>query len=236
MHKREDPLDPYEPAVTAWPLALLRIALRLAALVLIVVGVHWTLTWLDERTHVIGASQGLALGIILLMLVAYALMIALPFVPGIEIGIALMMLQGGSIAPFVYLATIVGLFTAYTAGMVLPYRSLHRLAADLRLSPLCRMLERIAVLSPEERLVALQARLPSRLGGFATRHRYILLGIVVNVPGNGVVGGGGGLCLMAGLSRLYEPVRTAALLAVAVAPVPLIVWLVDRPPLGFLPG
>ena len=101
---------------------------------------------------------------------------------------------------------------------------------------MCRMLERIAVLSPEERLVALQARLPSRLGGLATRHRYILLGLLVNVPGNGVVGGGGGLCLMVGLSRLYEPVRTAALLAVAVAPVPLIVWLVDRPPLGFLPG
>ena len=55
--------------------------------------------------------------------------------------------------------------------------------------------------------------------------RYPLLAALINVPGNAVVGGGGGIALTAGFSRLFRPGWTALTVALAVAPVPLIVWL-----------
>jgi len=39
-----------------------------------------------------------------------------------------------------------------------------------------------------------------------------------------VVGGGGGLLLLAGMSRLFRAGPVALTLALAVAPVPLVVW------------
>lgn len=223
------PLPPAERVVVSWPMTILRIGLRLAVVAAVVLAVHLAGQWLEQRSHVIDEGRGIGTLVLIGMLVAYAAMIAMPFVPGIEIGVALMMLRGGEVAPFVYLATIAGLFLAYLLGLRMPYAVLHRFFADLRMRPACRLLERIAPLSPDERLAALQARLPRWIAPYATRHRHVLLGIAINVPGNGVVGGGGGLCLLAGLSRLYRPAATALTLAIAVAPVPLLVWLLDRP-------
>ena len=229
-------LPPTDPGkLSPWPVALLRMAVRAAVVAVLVIAVHVLLNWLQTRTRTIGQPEMLGVAVIVALLAAYALLIALPVVPGIEIGIALMFLQGGAVAPFVYLATVGGLFAAYLAGSLLPDRTLHRLFADLRLRGACLMLERIAPMGPEARLAALQARLPRWLAALAVRHRYLLLGVLINVPGNGVVGGGGGLSLLAGLSRLYRPAATALTLLIAVAPVPLMVWLFDRPPLP-LPG
>ena len=225
------PLPPEPDAHDPWPVVALRMAFRIALLAGLVIAVHQVLNWLDSQTHTIGQPQMLEMVVIAGLLAAYALMIALPFVPGIEIGIALMFLEGGAIAPFVYLATVAGLCLAYLAGSLLPYAMLYRLFADLRLRPATRLLARIAPLTPDQRLAALQAKLPGWLSAIAVKRRYILLGVLVNIPGNGVVGGGGGLALLAGLSRLYRPGATALTLLIAVAPVPLMVWLFDRPPL-----
>lgn len=229
------PLPPVEEIETPWPTAILRIALRIAIIVLIVWGVHWVILWLETETHRIGQPQSLSLLILLAMLTAYALLIAVPFVPGIEIGLALMFLQGDRIVPFVYVATLLGLLLSYGIGRGFGYATLHRLFADLHIRPACRLLERINPLTPDQRLAVLTERLPARLGAFATRYRYILLGVLINIPGNGVIGGGGGLALMAGFSRLYAPAYTALTFVIAVAPVPLVIWFFDRPVLP-LPG
>jgi hypothetical protein len=55
----------------------------------------------------------------------------------------------------------------------------------------------------------------------ALRHRYIALALVVNVPGNSVIGGGGGIMMMAGLSGIFTPAQTFLTVAIAVSPVPL---------------
>ncbi|KKL56965.1 hypothetical protein LCGC14_2240120, partial [marine sediment metagenome] len=44
-----------------------------------------------------------------------------------------------------------------------------------------------------------------------------------------LIGGGGGICLMAGLSRMFAALPVLVTLAVAVAPVPLVVWFYGMP-------
>lgn len=168
-----------------------------------------------------GATQA---SLLVLALMLYAGMIAIPFVPGVEIGVTLLVLRGADVAPFVYLATLCGLLLAYFAGRALPYRWLHGAFLDLRLHRACALLDRIAELSPERRLAALRARLPVWLGPYLVRYRYLMLAAALNVPGSSVVGGGGGLCLLAGFSKLYLPGGTIAALALGTLPIPLLVW------------
>jgi hypothetical protein len=47
----------------------------------------------------------------------------------------------------------------------------------------------------------------------------------VNTPGNAVIGGGGGIMLLAGLSGIFAPLPTALSIMIAVSPVPLAVAL-----------
>lgn len=206
---------------------LLCLALRLALLGAVAWGVHLLLgVAMESIADLPPGTQGLARnGLILLMLVLYAVLIAVPFVPGIEIGVMLMVLRGAEIAPAVYAATLGGLLLAFLAGRLLPYPVLHRLCLDLRLAGAARLVETVAPLSEAQRLALLRRALPRRLGGVATRWRYLTIAALVNVPGNGVIGGGGGICLIAGLSGLFSARAITLTLALAVAPVPLAVWL-----------
>ena len=55
------------------------------------------------------------------------------------------------------------------------------------------------------------------------QYRYLALAVLLNVPGNFVIGGGGGIALMAGISRLYSLPGILIAVAIAVAPIPLAV-------------
>ena len=55
------------------------------------------------------------------------------------------------------------------------------------------------------------------------RHRYLAVAVALSIPGNSVIGGGGGISLVAGMSRLFGFSRFVLTLAVAVAPVPLLI-------------
>jgi hypothetical protein len=57
------------------------------------------------------------------------------------------------------------------------------------------------------------------------RHRYLALAFALNLPGNSLIGGGGGIALSAGMSGLYPMPAYLASVAVAVAPVPLLIAL-----------
>jgi hypothetical protein len=145
-------------------------------------------------------------------------------VPGIEIGLAILMMQGAAAAPSVYLATVAGLMLGYAAGYRIPPRWLGGIFADVGLARASAFVERLEQLTPTERLAALRDCLPERLGWLALGWRYLLLALLLNLPGNGLLGGGGGIMLVAGLSGLFRPALTLLTIALAVAPVPLLVW------------
>lgn len=160
-----------------------------------------------------------------ILLVVYAVLIAIPFVPGVEIGLSLLVMEGAWIAPFIYLSTFAGLMLAYAAGELFPYPRLHRALHDLRLHKACRLLEAFHPLPRDQRLAVLRDRAPRWLRPFVSRYRYVLLAALVNLPGNAILGGGGGILFVAGFSRLFTPMGAAITLALAVMPVPLAVWL-----------
>ena len=84
-------------------------------------------------------------------------------------------------------------------------------------------------LDHEARLKLLVQNSPSQVLPALVRHRYLALAVALNLPGNFLVGGGGGIALVAGVSRLYSVtgfmLTIAIAIAIAVAPVPLTVYL-----------
>ncbi|MBC7141927.1 MAG: hypothetical protein H5U18_07180 [Rhodobacteraceae bacterium] len=203
-----------------------RLLLRLGALALIAWLAHLLIGWTMAETDALksGARSMPALALLALLLVAYALLIALPFVPGAELGITLMMVEGPAIAPFIWAATLGGLALAYGVGSLLPYPALRRFLSDLGLRRAAGMIDALQPLDRAERLEFLRARLPRWLSPLAHSQRYLLLALLINLPGNSLLGGGGGILLVAGVSRLFSPVATLSTISVAVAPVPIIVY------------
>lgn len=203
-----------------WP----RLILRVGAIFLAVYLLHLLIDWATAQAEAVG-NMPLMLGLMLLLLVTYTILMAIPFAPGIEIGISLLILKGAAIAPFVFLATVMGLALAFLAGRFIPYAWLHAILYDLRLMSACALLERIAPLDQEARLSLLKDRLPPRLHPLAGGGRYVLVALLLNLPGNALIGGGGGIAFIAGLSRLYPTGPTPLVMTLAVLPVPMAVWL-----------
>jgi hypothetical protein len=159
---------------------------------------------------------GLSLGAL-----AYVLVLALPFVPGVEIGLLLMILFGREGVIVAYVATIVGLSLAYLVAQTVPYRITLKWMNKLGLSD--------ATDNPKDAIDAIVGGrsatqgAAARLGNFLLSHRYLTLAVCLNLPGNSVLGGGGGIAALCGLSRQFHWWRYVLTLIVATAPLPLLV-------------
>ncbi|WP_417566581.1 hypothetical protein [Marinobacter sp.] len=159
--------------------------------------------------------------IIMTSMVAYILLMAIPFVPGVEIGLALMMILGPKIVPLVYGCTLISLSLAFMAGRLLPEKSITRFLREVHLVKAAAFLESCHGLGAEQRLARLVDKSPRRWVPWLLKHRYLTLMLAINLPGNMVVGGGGGLALMAGMSRMFSIHRYILTVAVAISPIPL---------------
>lgn len=229
---RLPPLDDVAPP-PLW-LAVLRMLYRLAVIGLVAVTIHALSTWLMAQVEAMPLAWQAPMTVVLLaaLLASYALLLALPFVPGVEIGIALLMTHGAGAAPFVYLATVSGLMLAFAAGRRLSPRAIRAVFSDLRMRQACRLIDEIEPLDPPARLARLRANLPEGLGRRLTSWRYPVVALLLNLPGNALIGGGGGIMLTAGISGLFAPWQAALTVALAVAPVPLAVLIFGNSFLG----
>lgn len=215
------------PTPAPWRVTLFRMVLRFAVIGAVVLVVHAMLVWVMDTTAPLDGSMPWAqLSVLGLLLAGYALLLAIPFVPGVEIGVTLLVLQGATAAPAVYLATLIGLGTAFMIGRSMPAHVLRNLLLDLRLIKLCAFLDHLQPLPDAHRLALFRNALPTWLGDWPVRFRYVALALLINLPGSSLIGGGGGILLLAGLSGLFLPKATFLTLALAVAPVPLLVWLI----------
>ena len=165
--------------------------------------------------------------------VLYSVLLALPFVPGAEIGLAMIALLGPQIAFLVYVCTVVGLIIGFLIGRLIPLSRLAQLAEDFRLKRLAGLLRQIEPLKREEIPGFLAGQTSNGYLARLLQYRYLALAVLLNVPGNFVIGGGGGIMLLAGVSRLYSLPGIVATIAIAVAPVPLAVTIFGT---GFLTG
>jgi len=110
-------------------------------------------------------------------------------------------------------------------GRFFPPGALVESLVRLRLRRAAEALRQIAPLDGERRLQLLLGHGSPWLVRFLVRHRYLAVAIALNTPGNLLFGDGGGIALAAGFSRLFSLSWFALSVAVAVAPVPIVVLL-----------
>lgn len=206
---------------------MIRWALRIAGLLALILAGHEVIVlvtdWFDLA--ILPHTEDMLHRAILLGVGLYVVLMAIPFVPGAEIGLTLLTVLGGALAPLIYLATATSLMLAFVIGRVLPPMAL---AAPLRAIGLRRAAEFVtetAGLTDDALQEKLLAATHSRLVRSLVNYRYIALALAINAPGNVVLGGGGGLALMAGVSRLFDPLSFLLTVLIAVLPVPLLFFI-----------
>lgn len=192
---------------------------------LIVFGHHLThLDALAIRETLTNLHDAMGMGALLASAAALAVLLGLPFVPSVEMGLMMMAVFGRDGAVAAWLATIAGLALAHAAGRYMPPEWLHHWmerhgllpdGGEPRGSPMMIIMDRLH----------LSKRLSHRLGAFLLRHRYLLFAALINMPGNSVLGGGGGIALVSGFTRLYRWPLFLLTVALASLPIPLAVFL-----------
>ncbi len=202
----------------------LRFLIIYAALVVcgMVVG-SFLVDYASAGNHQFEASQIHAMfGVTMLV---FVLASAVPFVPGAEIGFVMLAMFGASVAGGVYLCMVGALLLAYWVGRLCPSPVLARFLAFLGLQRAADWVRNLRGSSQldVDRLVA--SKINGKFTEILFKNRFVALAIILNLPGNSLLGGGGGLAMMAGASKLYSPGKFLITIAIAVAPIPLVVYL-----------
>jgi len=154
----------------------------------------------------------------------FVILMAIPFMPGIEIGLALMILLGSKGALLVYLCTVVALAISFIIGRRTPPHVIIRLLDWLHLHKASALVAQLEPLDQQQRLKLLYERAPSKLLPFLLKHRFLAIVVVLNLPGNALIGGGGGIGVIAGMSKIFPFYIFVLLVAVAAIPIPLLFY------------
>ncbi len=204
---------------------LLRALPVVAAYALVVVGATVAADWLIGLLgmELRPTTEPFIHRLIMASLLTYVLLMALPFVPGVEIGLALIMLLGPEIVPVVYLATVAALAMSYGVGRVVPEHVVARAFATLGMVRAWRLHAELRALPAEARVARLAGRMPSAIGRTLLQYRHLTIAAALNIPGNGLVGGGGGIALAAGMSRLMSFPGFILTVALGTSPIPIAV-------------
>ena len=202
-----------------------RITLLIAGIVaLYVLGQYVTDMVTDQLgLHVRARNEPLLHKTIMTAMVIYIVLMTIPFMPAVEIGLSLLLIFGAKIAFLVYVSTLIALTLAYFIGRLLPAELAARAFAVVGLKRAQEFMNRLAPLSAQERMAVIMRESPTRLTPYLIRHRFLSLAVLLNLPGNVAIGGGGGIVLLAGMTRLFPFPAYLLTVALAVAPVPLIV-------------
>ena len=155
----------------------------------------------------------------------YGVLIAIPFVPGVEIGLGLIAMLGPPIVFLVYVTTVAGLTLSFAVGHLVPTKMLAGLLRNVRAHRVSQLVQDIGHMTRQGRLAFLIAVAPNRIVPFLLCNRYFALAIAINLPGNFLIGGGGGIAMMAGASGLFSFPGFVFAIALAVSPIPLSVVL-----------
>jgi len=150
----------------------------------------------------------------------YILLLSLPFVPAVELGILLMCAFGKEGVVFVYFATVIGLVIAFLMGRVFPKKWVDSLSKKLGFSQ-----------SSDNRSDEISFMLNNFfhnkkwLRTLFLGYRYLVIGVMFNMPGIYIIGGGGGISFACGSSRSISFKSFLLTVVLAVAPLPLLAFL-----------
>jgi hypothetical protein len=207
-----------------------------AYLLLVALGIQ-AARWITEHLHLAvhhsPETDALWHGVVLVAFITYVALMALPFVPGVEVGMALLVTFGAEVALLVYLGTVLALTCSFLIGRLVPERMLVRALKRLRLRRAHALMRRLESLPTERRIAVLLEHVHAPATARALRFRFVAIALALNLPGNAVVGGGGGIGMVAGMSRLCGLTGYVITVCIAAAPVPAMVALTGT---AWLPG
>ena len=175
---------------------------------------------IDVRPH----NEPMVHKLIMSAMLVFILASALPFVPGAEVGLALLVVLGARVALLVYAGMVAALLLAYLVGRLVPSTAMGAAFGACGLDRARGLVLQLEPLDAKARLALLAEQAPRRFVPFLLRHRHVGLVVLLNLPGNSVVGGGGGIALSAGMSGLFPLPGFLAAILLAAAPVPLLFW------------
>ena len=155
--------------------------------------------------------------------ILYILLLSLPFVPGVELGVLLMCIFGKEGIVFVYFATVAGLSLAFLIGRLLPKKWLESSLQKLGFSQTCD--------NPTDEIDGLletyyrnRKFCQTRFRSLISKYRYLTIAFLFNMPGNYLIGGGGGISLACGISRRISWKWFLLTVVLAVLPVPVLAF------------
>ncbi len=190
-------------------------------------GGHWGSEWLIGLVGVdlSPEAESHARRVVMAGIALYTVLMAIPFVPGMEISLALLAAFGHQVAVFIYAATVTALAISYLIGRLVSMRLIELLLEFIGQHRAKALVSSLETMSAQQRLETLIAHAPRRVMPTLLKHRYIAIAMALNLPGNAIVGGGGGIGVVAGISGLFTFPRYLAVVSLAALPVPLAVML-----------
>ena len=200
---------------------------RIAIVLAIILLLNVAGAWLGQQVNfqLFPRHDSMLHAVLLIAVAIYVLLMATPFMPGIEVGLAVMLMLGSKSALLIYLCTLIALSISYTIGRFFPLRLVRRFLKWLYLDKASELISQLEPLGQQERLEFLNRKAPTRIAPFLLKHRFVTIAVVLNLPGNALIGGGGGIGLVVGMSRLIPFHKYFLVMAIAVLPVPLCVYL-----------
>ncbi len=170
------------------------------SIILFVVLLQFNIPQEDINLLVVDISATLGENFFLYILLAYAIALALPYFPGVELGLAIIVIFREKGVLFVYVTTILGLVFSFIIGRYLSRNNHH----------------------PKY----LKSLLSSEIVGKLSRYSPVaLLALLLNVPGNIALGGGGGVAMSYGLLGTISLIKFIATISIAITPVPILFFL-----------
>ncbi len=199
---------------------------RMAILLVIIILLNVLGTWLGHMVNfqLFPRHDTILHAALLISILVYILLMATPFMPGIEVGLAIMLLLGSKSALLIYLGTLIALSISYIVGNFFPLHLVHKLLKWLYLNRASELVSQLEPLTQPDRLKILYAKAPKKIAPFLLNHRYVTIAVLLNLPGNALIGGGGGIGLVIGMSKLIPFHKYFLIISVAIAPLPLFLY------------
>ena len=166
--------------------------------------------------------ENLMITVFWLSVAVYVLWMAMPFVPGIELGLAIMVMLGPKGVVLVYLCTLLSLSLSFALGRLIPLKTFSRFLGWLHLQKAKNLVLQLEPLNSEEKLGFLLRTAPSRIIPYLLKHRYLMIAVALNLPGNVIIGGGGGIGVIAGMSNLCPFPKYLLFVSLAITPLPIL--------------
>ncbi len=178
---KKDPAEVERPRRATWLLTLG----KLSAIALFIILANIGVSRLDDTVEIQIRPQHLEIldRAVLVGVILYVAPMATPFLPGIELGLALMILPGPKGILVTTICTLVARTMSFGLGRLIPAHVLVSFLSWLHLTRAAALVRSFDGIPPEERLQYLAERSAKRAVPILMRHRYLFLTLLLKLPG-----------------------------------------------------